>query len=229
MFQTDESGLLTGQTQYPVKGYGDVRVTPPVAPAGHVARWVSAVERGALEFGEPGTGEWTLLEDHRQDTLYTSDGQPYTMGTDYEGQSYDGIGPVPEWLTADAPPAPEPSLADAQAQQIAVINAAFEVAAHALTAGYPATERLTWPVQQAEAQAWAANAAAPTPYLDGLAAARGITPEEMRQLTLDQVNLFLAASQHLVGTRQRLRDEINDAETVEAVRAVVWPESGGHS
>src|SRR5690606_32752774 len=132
MFQTDESGLLTGQTQYPVKGYGDVRVTPPVAPAGHVARWVSAVERGALEFGEPGTGEWTLLEDHRQDTLYTSDGQPYTMGTDYEGQSYDGIGPVPEWLTADAPPAPEPSLADAQAQQIAVINAAFEVAAHAL-------------------------------------------------------------------------------------------------
>lgn len=123
----------------------------------------------------------------------------------------------------DPPPAPEPSLADAQAQQIAIINAAFESAAEALAAGYPATERLTWPVQQAEALAWAANPAAPTPYLDGLAAARGITPEEMRQLTLDQVNLFLAASQQLVGLRQRLRDQINAAETIEAVRAVVWP------
>lgn len=120
-------------------------------------------------------------------------------------------------------PEPEPSLEEVQAQQIAIINDAFEAAAQALTAGYPATERLTWPVQQAEALAWAANPSAPTPYLDGLAAARGITPEEMRQMTLDQVNLFLAASQQLVGTRQRLRDQINAAETIEDARAVVWP------
>lgn len=107
MFQTDESGLLTGQTQYPAKGYGDVVVAPPAVPAGHVARWTSTVGRGAIEYGEPGTGEWILLEDHRQDTLYTSDG-PYTIGSDHHGQTYDGLGPVPEWLTAEAPPAPEP-------------------------------------------------------------------------------------------------------------------------
>jgi hypothetical protein len=61
--------------------------------------------------------------------------------------------------------------------------------------------------------------------LDGLAAARGITPAEMRQLTLDQVNAFMAASQQLVGTRQRLRDEINAAETVAEVLLVSWPSS----
>lgn len=131
---------------------------------------------------------------------------------------------VPETLEpVDSLPVEDPALEEVQEQQIAAINAAFEAAAEALTDGYPATERLTWPAQQAEAQAWAANPSAPTPYLDGLAAARGITPEEMRQLTLDQVNLFLAASQQLVGTRQRLRDQINEAETIEAVRAVVWP------
>lgn len=124
------------------------------------------------------------------------------------------------------PPAPPPTLEEAQAAQLAQINRDFEAAAQALTAGYPEAERLTWPVQQSEALAWAADPNAPTPYLDGLAAARGITPAEMRQLTLDQVNAFMMASQQLVGTRQRLRDEISTAETVEDVRAVVWPSSG---
>ena len=118
MFQTDESGLLTGQTQYPVKGYGDVAVTPPAVPAGHAARWISTVERGALDYGEPGTGEWTVLEDHRKDTLWIARGQPYTIGDDHGGQSYDGIGPLPAWLSATEPPAPEPTPAELRTAKI---------------------------------------------------------------------------------------------------------------
>ncbi|WP_237173055.1 hypothetical protein [Paracandidimonas lactea] len=221
-FQTDATGLLNGPSPYNMKGHGDVAVSPAQIPANHVARWTSTVERGAANYGEPGTGEWQFLEDHRGDTLYTADGQ-YELGTDYQEQSFDGLGPLPAWLTMNAPSAPEPTLAEAQAGQLAQINAAFEKAAGALTAGYPEAERLTWPVQQSEALAWAADPAASTSYLDGLATARGITPAEMRQLTLDQVNAFMAASQQLVGTRQRLRDAINVATTVAGVRAVVWP------
>ena len=107
MFQTDETGLLNGRTQYPVKGYGDVIVAPPEVPAGHVARWISNVDRGSLEFGESGTGEWQVLEDHRKETLYTVAGERYEVGSEHEGQTYDGLGPIPSWLSTEAPE-PEP-------------------------------------------------------------------------------------------------------------------------
>src|SRR5690606_23111636 len=203
-----------------------VAVEPPAEiPAGQVARWVSTVELHAAEYGDAGTGTWELLGDNRQASLYTQDGL-YTLGAEYGGQVYHGLGPLPDWLSTQAPAAPKPTLEELREHQVAQINAAFEQAAVALTSGYPEAERLTWPVQQAEALAWAADPAAPTPYLDGLAAARGITPAEMRTLTLAQVQAFQGASQQLVGTRQRLRDEINAAATVAAVRAVVWPSGG---
>lgn len=116
-----------------------------------------------------------------------------------------------------------PSIDDLKAAKFNAINADFAAAASALTEGYPEAERLTWPVQQQEAMAWAADSNAPTPYLDGLAAARGVTPEEMREKTLEQTQLFMATSQQLVGTRQRLRDLVHDAQTPEALDDINWP------
>jgi len=117
----------------------------------------------------------------------------------------------------------------ARERKLAEINAAFEQAAAALTAGYPESERLTWPVQQSEALAWAADSQAPTPYLDGLAAARDITPAEMRQLTLAQVQLFMASSQQIVGKRQRLRDAVQAVpagapDALDQIAAISWDE-----
>jgi len=51
-----------------------------------------------LDFGEVGTGTWKQKEDHRKDTLYNTDGS-YSIGSDYNGQSYSGIGSLPVWLT----------------------------------------------------------------------------------------------------------------------------------
>jgi len=110
----------------------------------------------------------------------------------------------------------------AREAKLSQINAAFNEAASALTAGYPEAERMTWATQQAEALAWEANSAEPTPYLDGLAAAREIDPLEMRQKTLAQTQLFMAASQQLVGKRQRLRDLVYEAETPEDLEAIQW-------
>ncbi|WP_368648949.1 hypothetical protein ABRY95_12270 [Castellaniella ginsengisoli] len=228
VYQLDDQGLLLHEREAPTKGHLQVMVAPPAVPAGHVARWVTALHPvvDTKTYGDPGTGSWEVIEDHRKDKLWLGHGKPYTLDVDHDGQSYDGLGPVPAWLYAEEPPAPEPTLEEAQAAQLVLINAGFEQAAKALTAGYPEAERLTWPIQQSEALAWAADNASPTPYLDGLAVARGITPEDMRALTLAQVQAFQAASQQLVGTRQRLRDEINAAATVADVRAVVWPSGG---
>lgn len=116
----------------------------------------------------------------------------------------------------------EDKFEQAKETKLSGINAAFSADYQALTDGYPEGERLTWPTQQAEALAWGDDPSAPTPYLDGLAAARGITPEDMRQKTLHQTLLFMQASQHLVGKRQRLRDLVHEAQTHEDLEAIHW-------
>lgn len=115
------------------------------------------------------------------------------------------------------------SLADIKADQQADVSAEGRRRAAALTAGYPDFEQKTWPTQEREALAWEVNPATPTPFLDGIAAVRGITPEDMRAKTLGAVKAFRQASQYLVGTRQALRDAIEAATTAEAVLAVTWP------
>lgn len=129
------------------------------------------------------------------------------------------------------PPEPElpeidpPTFEDLRAAKLQAINLSFTLNAAALTEGYPEAERLTWPLQQQEALAWAADGSTATPYLDGLAAARGIDPEEMRQKTLEQTQLFMVASQQLVGKRQRLRDLVYEAESPGDLDAIQWNES----
>ncbi|HWL28598.1 MAG TPA: hypothetical protein VNQ97_06785 [Burkholderiaceae bacterium] len=159
--------------------------------------------------------------------VYAQPGQSFQQvgGTCPDGWiTMQGERPGPEYTASESGAWLAPSFEGKQAAKIAQINADFASAAAALTDGYPEAERLTWGVQQSEAFAWAADSDAPTPYLDGLAAARGIAPEEMRQKTLEQTQLFMAASQQLVGTRQRLRDLVYEAKTPEDLDAIHWPE-----
>lgn len=223
-YQTDADGVLLFVTQpYEYKPGRAVAVEPPAVPAGKLALWDTTIDPNAdATFGDAGTGAWVIKDDHRNDDLFTADGK-YEIKSDYNGQSYGGIGTLPAWLSLTEPPKPEPTLNDLKVSKLATINATFDSQAAQLTDGYPAGERLTWPIQQAEAQAWGTDNATPTPYLDGLAVARGIDPAEMRQKTLDQTNLFIQASQYLVGTRQRLRDAIDAAADAAAVDEIVWP------
>jgi hypothetical protein len=114
-------------------------------------------------------------------------------------------------------------LADFKAAQLRAVNASYEAQVARLTAGYPASEIATWPNQQKDAQAWEADPQAATPYLDQIAAARGIDRLDLLTMTLTNVNLFLAATARFTGMRQRLRDAITDASTEAEVLAVVWP------
>lgn len=109
VYQLDDARLLLGgpRTVY-TKGHLQVLVTPPEVPTGHAARWETELcpVVDTPTFGDAGTGAWELIEDHRNDTLYTDDGE-YKIGDEYDGDMYDGLGPIPSWLSSDAPEPPE--------------------------------------------------------------------------------------------------------------------------
>lgn len=103
-----ELGLAPDHFNIPYRAYADLA---PAAPPGMVQRRVD--------------GAWAAVEDHRADALYyvktpATETTPaviavYQLGAtvDVDGipASYDGGGPVPNWLTDVAPvpePAPEP-------------------------------------------------------------------------------------------------------------------------
>src|SRR5690606_5061979 len=113
VFQLDERRLLQHERQAATKGHLQVLVEPPAAPAGHIQRWVTDLDPvlHTKTFGDPGTGSWEVIEDHQKDKLWIARGEPYTLDSDVDGQSYDGLGPLPAWLYAEEPPAPEPTLA----------------------------------------------------------------------------------------------------------------------
>lgn len=118
------------------------------------------------------------------------------------------------------------TLQQLRAAKLAEINRGFSAESAALIAGYPAEERQTWAAQEAEALAWAADPNAPTPYLDGIAAHRGITVADMRAKTLEATTTFREVSQRLIGTRQALRDAIQDPNATRAqIEAIAWPTS----
>ncbi|GAA0238156.1 hypothetical protein GCM10009125_28770 [Castellaniella daejeonensis] len=129
VYQIDDQALLQGDAPHareaPTKGHLQVLIAPPTVPAGHAARWVTALHPviDTKTYGNPGTGSWEVIEDHRKDTLWLGHGKPYVLGEDADGKAYDGLGPVPEWLYAEEPPAPEPTLAELRAAKQAAATA----------------------------------------------------------------------------------------------------------
>ncbi|MDH1590682.1 hypothetical protein, partial [Stutzerimonas stutzeri] len=114
--------------------------------------------------------------------------------------------------------------AQADAQRPGMIeanNSAYESAIAALTADYPPAEIATWERQRAEVLAWAADTAAPTPWIDIAAAARGLDRGEYLTRTLAKAQAFAQASAWLTGRRQGIDDAIRAAKTPAALDAIV--------
>ena len=98
---------------------------------------------------------------------------------------------------------------------------ADEAALSQLKDGYPEGEVQSWERQFAEAVAWQANPAAPTPTLDGIATARGITRDDLVGRVLVKAELFAIASGQIIGRRQMLEDAIAEA-SIEALAEMTW-------
>lgn len=117
---------------------------------------------------------------------------------------------------------PPPTLAQAQAAQITIINNACQNALAAIVAPYPALEIATFPNQLNEAQAFTANANSPTPTLSAIATASGQTVSLIAASVLSKAAAYTSASGALVGKRQALTAQINAATTVTQVQSIVW-------
>ena len=113
------------------------------------------------------------------------------------------------------------SLANTKARKLAEINAACDAALAALTASYPSSELLTFDKQEAEARALLADPEAATPFLTPLAAARGMTVEELARKVIAKADAFTTASGHVIGLRQKDEDRLKAAQSVEDVAAIV--------
>ncbi|MFC3873965.1 hypothetical protein ACFOQN_05240, partial [Neisseria musculi] len=89
-----------------------------------------------------------------------------------------------KWVLPDSAAAQQ--LEAAKAAKLHQLNAAAQayIDAAAETDKLPAFEVQTWALQAAEAKAWAADHAAPTPVLNGIAAARGVPVEQLRAAAL---------------------------------------------
>lgn len=93
----------------------------------------------------------------------------------------------------------------------------FEQRAEAIAGKYPWFERDTWQDQEAEALAYLADPNAPTPVLTKIATPRGITVAELAQRVIANAAAWRAVAPDLCGQRQAASDQIEDAETPEAV------------
>lgn len=101
------------------------------------------------------------------------------------------------------------TVADVRTRSLNRLAIAFETASAALLGADPPTATATWPIQQAEAEAFRSDANASTPLLDGLAQARGLDKAELVARVLKKAALFKAASGVLLGQQQALRDRID--------------------
>ncbi|SAI74552.1 tail fiber assembly protein [Bordetella ansorpii] len=106
VYQVDARGLLLHA--WPCEGPRPgmcVQDEPPNLPEGQIARWDTSIPDYEPTFGNAGTGQWLVEADYRTVPLFvTSDGRPYDLAEEVDGQMYPGTGPLPEWLTAQPRP-----------------------------------------------------------------------------------------------------------------------------
>lgn len=114
------------------------------------------------------------------------------------------------------------TFADVKAAKLSEINAECDRQIESIRSTYPETEIMSWYRQETEARALAADPAALTPLVDGIAIERGQTREELAYLIIAKSNSFASLTAPIFGTRQVLEKQIEAATTVEQVNEIVW-------
>lgn len=143
------------------------------------------------------------------------------MGPQPAGAQYGDLpkvvqGKTPVWrdgwvLIADED-LPKPDQALVTSDQLrTTLTAEYERRMQAIAAGYPPSERESWPVQTNEAYALLADSTAQTPWIDAAASARGLDRLELAQRIVAKDAQYRVISGTLSGVRQRIEDQIDAA------------------
>lgn len=117
---------------------------------------------------------------------------------------------------------PSPTLDEVKAENLSEINAECDRRIASIRSTYPETEVLSWYRQETEARALVADSAAVTPLVDGIAAARGQTREQLAALIIAKADSFASLTAPIFGRRQVLEKQIEAATTAEEVGAITW-------
>lgn len=121
-----------------------------------------------------------------------------------EYQAWISAGGVP--LPAERRPAAEIAACLRQA-----LTAEYDTRIQVIAAGYPLSERESWPVQTEEARALESDQAAATPWIDAAAAARGLDRLVLAERVRQKDDKYRQVHGLLTGTRQRIEDQIDAA------------------
>lgn len=134
------------------------------------------------------------------------------------------------WTFADGvfqpPPRLSPQLTAGQLRT--ALTSEYERRMQAIAAGYPPSERESWPVQTSEASALVADPQATTPWIDAAATARGVDRLELAQRIVAKDAQYRVISGTLSGVRQRIEDQIDaawdDQAALQAIDVTTgWP------
>lgn len=136
------------------------------------------------------------------------------------------------WVDAGGVPAPAglPPAAELVDALLQALAAEYDQRMQVIAAGYPTSERESWPVQTQEARALAADPAAATPWIDAAALARGLDRVELAERICAKDDIYRQIHGALTGTRQRIEDQINAAQGDAAALSLIdvaagWPPS----
>lgn len=145
---------------------------------------------------------------------------------EYYRTGYEGIASVaqehPELVTVEnLPETPVPTLEEVKAAKLAEINAGCDAILKQAVSGYPETEQQTFYKQDAESAAYLENPETETPFLTILAAARGISLEDMVTKVRAKTDAFSRLSAFICGQRQAMEDELDACASVEEVEALL--------
>jgi hypothetical protein len=115
------------------------------------------------------------------------------------------------WLSAGGVPLPTElrPAAEIAAGLRQVLAAEYRRRIQVIAAGYPLSERESWPVQTEEARALEADPAAATPWIDAAALARGLDRLVLADRIRAKDDAYRQVHGLLTGTRQRIEDQID--------------------
>lgn len=134
------------------------------------------------------------------------------------------------WLEAGGVPEPAdpPEVAEIEEMLRASLSNEYRNRMQVIAAGYPLSERESWPVQTEEARKLDADPLAITPWIDAAAQARGLNRSELAARIRAKDDAYRVVHGLLTGTRQRIEDAIaaasGDAQALSLIDVTAgWP------
>lgn len=192
----DQDGLFV-EEQYFDDGRTSIEAEMPDLAQYQAARW-------------DGQG-WQIIPDYRGCVVFVGE----------QEQVWDKLGDLPDGISLTPPESA--NIDGVKSGKLVALNAAAQafINKHAGIDSVPEFEFASWSIQASEAKAWQLDKNAPTPVLDGIAAARGIPADTLKAAALRKTLAYEQLAAHVAGQRQALQSKIEAAKTQAALDKIV--------